>query len=266
MKAFGYERPETLSDALDILAANPAARPIAGGMTLLPTLKQRLGELSVLVDLSGLPFLSEIELDPASGKLVIGAMATHAAVARSPVVHEHLSGLASLARVIGDVQVRNRGTIGGSVANNDPAADYPAALLAADATIVTDRREIPASDFFAGLFETALEPDELVVSIEFVPGTELGYAKFRHPVSGYAMAGVCVSRQAGAIAVAVTGAGPGVFRCGELEEALATSFAPHVAREVRIRDEFLLSDMHADARYRARLVQEMAAQAVASLG
>lgn len=263
MRAFAYSRPSTLSDILDRLADEPEARPLAGGMTLLPTLKQRLSAPSELVDLAGVPLLAEIEED--GGELVIGAMATHASVAASPLVSELLPGLAHLARHIGDAQVRNRGTIGGSVAINDPAADYPAALLASGAIVATDRRELPAEDFFTGLFDTALEPGELVLSVRFPLNRRLAYAKFRHPISGYAMAGVCVAGEAGAWRVAVTGAGPGVFRLHDLEARLSERFDASAAETVEIPPADLISDFHADGLYRAQLVRVMAGQAIAEL-
>ena len=263
MRGFAYSRPGTLSDILDRLAEDTEARPLAGGMTLLPTLKQRLSAPSELVDLAGVPLLAEIEED--EGELVIGAMATHASVAASPLVNQLLPGLARLARHIGDAQVRNRGTIGGSVANNDPAADYPAALLASGAAVVTDRRELPADDFFTGLFDTALEPGELVLSVRFPLNRRLAYAKFRHPISGYAMAGVCVAGDADAWRVAVTGAGPGVFRLHDLEVRLSDRFDPRAAETVDIPPGELISDFHAPSLYRAQLVRVMAGQAIAEL-
>jgi carbon-monoxide dehydrogenase medium subunit len=264
MRDFRYSRPETVSDVLDELAAAPGgARALAGGMTLLPTLKQRLATVDTLVDLSGIPLLTDIETD--DGALQIGAMATHAAIAASPLVRELSPALCGLAKGIGDAQVRNRGTIGGSIANNDPAADWPAAALALRAVMITDRRMIDADSFFVGMFETALEEDELILAVQFPGATPAAYAKFRHPISGYAMAGVCIARHADEIRVAVTGAGPCVFRSREIEEALESEFSVASANAVRLDPASLNSDIHASGAYRAQLVSVMAAQAVRSL-
>ena len=263
MREFVYSRPETLSDILDILAGDPDARPLAGGMTLLPTMKQRLAGPSELVDLAGVPLLSEIEED--EGELQIGAMATHAAVAGSALVQSRLPGLSLLADGIGDVQVRNRGTIGGSIANNDPAADYPAAILALDAVVVTDRRELPADAFLTGLFETALEPGELVLQVRIRTDQAFSYAKFRHPVSGYAMTGVAVAHGSRGWRVAVTGAGAGAFRMPDVEQQLLLDGSPEGIDRLTFDLPELISDFHAGADYRANLVRVMTRRAVRAL-
>ena len=263
MREFLYSRPETLSDILDILAGDPDARPLAGGMTLLPTMKQRLAGPSELVDLAGVPLLREIEED--EGELQIGAMATHASVAGSALVQSLVPGLAQLADGIGDVQVRNRGTIGGSIANNDPAADYPAAILALDAVVVTDRRELPADAFLTGLFETALEPGELVLQVRIRTDQAFSYAKFRHPVSGYAMTGVAVAHGSRGWRVAVTGAGAGAFRMPDVEQQLLLDGSPEGIDRLTFDLPELISDFHAGADYRANLVRVMTRRAVHAL-
>jgi carbon-monoxide dehydrogenase medium subunit len=236
--------------------------PLAGGMTLLPTIKQRLAAPAALIDLSKIPQLSGISAEGDS--LTLGAMTRHVDVAESELVRSKIPLLASLAAGIGDPAVRNRGTIGGSVANNDPSADYPAAVLALDAIVVTDRREIAADAFFKGLFTTALEPDEIITAVRFPIPSAGGYAKFKSPASRYALVGVCVARQAGKVRVAVTGAGPGVFRVGAMEAALENSFTPDAIAAIKVSSENLSSDIHADAEYRAHLVTVMAKKAVAA--
>jgi carbon-monoxide dehydrogenase medium subunit len=236
--------------------------PLAGGMTLLPTIKQRLAAPTALIDLSQIPQLTGIS---AQGDiLTLGAMTRHVDVAESELVRRKMPLLASLAAGIGDPAVRNRGTIGGSVANNDPSADYPAAVLALDATIVTDRREIAADAFFRGLFETALEPGEIITALRFPMPSAGSYAKFKSPASRYAVVGVCVAKRAGKVRVAVTGAGPGVFRVGAMEAALERAFTPDAIAAIRPGSENLSSDIHADAEYRAHLVTVMAKKAVIS--
>jgi len=234
--------------------------PLAGGMTLLPTIKQRLAAPAALIDLSKIPQMSGILVQ--GDVLTIGAMTRHVEVAESEVVRSKIPLLASLAAGIGDPAVRNRGTIGGSVANNDPSADYPAAVLALDATVVTDRREIAADAFFRGLFETALDPGEIITALRFPVPSAGGYAKIKSPASRYAVVGVCVAKTAGRVRVAVTGAGPGVFRVGAMEAALESSFTPEVVAAIKLGSENLSSDIHADAEYRAHLVTVMAKKAV----
>jgi carbon-monoxide dehydrogenase medium subunit len=262
MKSFEYHRPDTVPAALALLNGGAETRPIAGGMTLLPTIKQRLASPAALVDLSKIPQLRGIV--PGGDTLTIGAMTRHVDVAESELIRARAPVLASLAAGIGDPAVRNRGTIGGSVANNDPSADYPAAVLALAATIVTDRREISADAFFVGLFETALEPNEVIVALRFPLPSAAGYAKFKSPASRYATVGVCVAKTAGNVRVAVTGAGPCVFRVPRMETALAAGFEPDAIASIKIPEQGLNSDIHADAQFRAHLVTVMAKKAVAA--
>ena len=262
MYAFEYHRPQSLSGAVADLA-NPDAKALAGGMTLLPTMKQRLASPGALVDLRNVRELAGIARE--GDNLVIGAMARHAEVARSNVVEAAIPALASLADIIGDPHVRAMGTIGGSLANNDPAADYPAAALALGATIVTNKRRIPAQDFFTGLFETALEAGELITQVSFPIPQRAAYMKFRNPASRYALVGVFVAKTADGVRVAVTGAGSsGVFRAGEFEAALNANFSPAALEGVSMDASGLNSDLHADADYRAHLIGVMARRAVAA--
>jgi carbon-monoxide dehydrogenase medium subunit len=262
MRSFEFHRPNTLAEVASLLGSVADSMPIAGGMTLLPTIKQRLAAPAALIDLSKIPQMFGVSFDGSA--LTIGAMSRHVDVAESEIVRAKIPLLASLAAGIGDPAVRNRGTIGGSVANNDPSADYPAAVLALDATVVTDRREIVADGFFRGVFETALEPNEVITALRFPIPSAGGYAKFKSPASRYAIVGVCVARMAGRARVAVTGAGPGVFRVPEMESALAGSFEPNAVSSIRIASKGLNSDIHADAEYRAHLVTIMARRAVAA--
>lgn len=261
MRDFAYHKPATVAAAAGLLATIEDAKVLAGGMTLLPTMKQRLATPEALVDLSALQLAG---IEEADGIVTIGAMTCHADVAASSVLDRCLPGLAGLAGGIGDPQVRHRGTIGGSIANNDPAADYPAALLALGAEVVTDRRRIAADDFFVGLFETALAPGEIVTAVRLPVVRRAAYAKFRSPASRYALAGVFVASLPGGVRVAVTGAGPAVFRLQAAEAALDRSFTPEAARAVAVDPAGLNSDIHADAVYRAHLVGVMAARAVAA--
>ncbi len=264
MYAFEYHRPHTLSGALADLAKTDA-KALAGGMTLLPTMKQRLASPSALVDLKSLPELTGMARE--GDALVIGAMSRHADVARSSVVQAAIPALAKLAGGIGDPHVRNMGTTGGSLANNDPSADYPAAALALGATIVTNKRHIPAQDFFTGLFETALEPGELITQVSFPIPQKAAYMKFPNPASRYALVGVFVAKTAGGVRVAVTGAGAnGVFRANALEAALSANFFPTALDGVSVPAGGLNSDLHADADYRAHLIGVMAKRAVAAAG
>jgi carbon-monoxide dehydrogenase medium subunit len=260
MIAFDYHRPSRLADAVALLAG-AETRPLAGGMTLLPTIKNRLAAPAALVDLSGLPGMSEIQ--EGAGVVTIGALVRHAEVARSGLVKARIPALAQLAGSIGDPAVRYRGTIGGSLANNDPAADYPAAVLALGAVIVTDRREIAADDFFRGLFETALGPDEIVTAVRFPLPRRAGYAKLRSPASRYPLIGVFVAETATGVRVAMTGAGNGVLRVPEFEEALAQNFAPEAVSGVRLSAAGFASDIHAEAAYRAHLASVVSSRAVA---
>jgi aerobic carbon-monoxide dehydrogenase medium subunit len=264
MYAFEYHRPHTLSGALADLA-KADVKALAGGMTLLPTMKLRLASPSALVDLKSVPELTGIARE--GDNLVIGAMSRHADVAGNAIVRGAIPALAKLAGGIGDPHVRNMGTIGGSIANNDPSADYPAAALALGATIVTNRRCILAQDFFTGLFETALEPGELITSVSFPIPQKAAYMKFANPASRYALVGVFVAKTAGGARVAVTGAGSnGVFRANAFETALAANFAPSALEGVSMPASGLNSDLHADADYRAHLIGVMAKRAVAAAG
>ena len=265
MYDFAYQKAGSLSDAVAKLKAADDGSPLAGGMTLIPTLKLRLAQPSALVDLGGLAELTGIKVD---GKTVtIGAMTTHAAVAASADVKKAIPALANLASLIGDPMVRQRGTIGGSIANNDPAADYPAACLGLGATIHTDRREIKADDFFQGLFDTALESGELVKAVSFPVPEKAAYEKFRNPASRFALVGVMVAKTASGVRVAVTGAGQGgVFRVADMEKALSAKFAADAVATVKVPAGDLNSDIHASADYRAHLIGVLAKRAVAACG
>jgi aerobic carbon-monoxide dehydrogenase medium subunit len=262
MYNFTFLRPTTVRQAAGLLARNPEAKLLAGGHSLLPVMKQRLAQPSALIDLSLVEGLSGVELKGRS--VVIGAMTRHADVARSEVLKEHFPALASVPGSIGDPQVRNRGTIGGSVANNDPNADYPAALLGLGAIVITNKRRIAADDFFQGMFTTALEDGEIITKISFPIAKKAGYEKFKHPASGFALVGVFVSKRGPEIRVAVTGAGAnGVFRVPSFEEALKKRFAAKSLEGLSIPATGMNSDIHASAEYRAHLVGVLARRAVA---
>jgi carbon-monoxide dehydrogenase medium subunit len=265
MYATHYARPADLAGTLEAFANADDAAYLAGGHTLLPTLKQRLASPSDLLDLAA---LTEARgLSRTGDILSIGAMTTHGVVASAPLVRETIPALAALAGSIGDHHVRQRGTIGGSLANNDPAADYPAAALGFGATIVTDRRRILADDYFVALYETALEPGELVLRIEFPIPDEAGYAKFRSPASRFAVAGVMIARFGEKVRVAVTGAGSGgVFRVPDMEAALAAKFSVDSLVDCVISADGLLSDFNGDGAYRANLVAVLARRAMQNLG
>jgi len=265
MHNFQYHRASSLNEAAGKIEAATDGTLMAGGMTLLPTLKLRLASPSDVVDIGGIAELSGIKMD--GGAVVIGAMTTHAEVVGSAVVQRKISALAALAGGIGDPQVRHRGTIGGSVANNDPAADYPAACLALGATIKTNRREIAADDFFVGLFETALDEGEIITEVRFPVPEKAAYEKFPNPASRYALVGVFVAKGGDGTRVAVTGAGQdGVFRIAAMEEALAANFSPDAVAGVGVGADGLNSDMHASSEYRAHLIGVMAQRAVAACG
>ncbi len=264
MYEFDYRRPESLADAVAGLKSDADAKLLAGGMTLLPTMKLRLAQPSGLIDLRNIAALKGIRSDGAT--LHVGAMTTHAEVAASSEVGGAIPALAYLASLIGDAQVRNRGTIGGSVANNDPAADYPAALVGLGATVITDRREIAADDFFTAMFETALAADEIVTAVRFPVPDRAGYAKFPNPASRYAIVGVMVSTRGGETRVAVTGAAGSVFRVPEFEKALAGGFNEAALDGVDFATGDLNEDLHASADYRRHLVGVMARRAVAAAG
>lgn len=261
MYSFTYHRPSSVDEAAALLG--PDAKALAGGMTILPTIKQRLARPSALVDLGGIGGLSGISVS--GGTLSVGATTRHADVAGSADVKSALPALAALAAGIGDPQVRHRGTIGGSVANNDPAADYPAALLALGATVRTNRREIAAADFFTGLFTTALGDDELVTAVDFPLPERAAYAKFHQPASLYALVGVFVAKTSGGARVAVTGAGAdGVFLAEGLGKALDGDFSAGALDGASVGADGLLSDIHGGAGYRAHLAGVLARRAAAA--
>jgi carbon-monoxide dehydrogenase medium subunit len=262
MYNFTFHRPTTVRQAAGLLARNPDAKLLAGGHSLLPVMKQRLAQPSALVDLSMVEGMSGVELKGRS--VVIGAMTRHADVAKSDVLKEAFPALASVPGSIGDPQVRNRGTIGGSIANNDPNADYPAALLGLGATVITNKRRIAADDFFQGMFTTALEEGEIITKISFPIAKKAAYEKFKHPASGFALVGVFVSKRGPDIRVAVTGAGSnGVFRVPSFEEALKKRFAAKSLEGLSIPATGMNTDIHASAEYRAHLVGVLARRALA---
>jgi carbon-monoxide dehydrogenase medium subunit len=263
MYAFSHHRPSTVRQAAGLLAKQEEAKLLAGGHTLIPTMKLRLAGPKHLIDLAKVEGLTGIEMRGRS--LVIGAMTPHAEVATSAMVKENIPALAELAGKIGDPAVRHRGTIGGSLANNDPNADYPAGALGLGATIVTNKRRIGADDFFKGLFETALEADEIITKVQFPKVNKAGYVKFPNPASRYALVGVFVSKRGSEIRVAVTGAGAnGVFRVPSFEEALKKRFAPKSLEGMTIPADGMASDIHGSAEYRAHLVGVLARRAVAA--
>jgi carbon-monoxide dehydrogenase medium subunit len=259
---FGYARPASVAEACALLAQDPDARLLAGGMTLLPTIKQRLARPSLLVDLGGVEALSGVRRD--REMLWIGAMTRHADVADSELVQKAIPALAALADGIGDPHVRNRGTIGGSVANADPAADYPAAVLALGATVETSRREIPADDFFLGLYETALVDGEIVTGFRFRVPDLAGYVKFPNPASRYATVGVFVARFGEKVRMACTGAASHAFRLFVTEAQLEQDFRPEPVGRPALERALLNTDGHADAEYREHLVGVIAKRAVAA--
>ncbi len=259
MYAFTFERPATTAEAAKLAAAG--AKPLAGGQTLLASMKLRLANPENIVDLGAIKELAAIRRE--GQKLVIGAMARHAEVATHADVKSAIPALADLAGGIGDRQVRNLGTLGGSVANNDPAACYPAAVLGLGATVITTHREIAADDFFTGMFGTALDEGELITAVSFPIPKRAAYMKFRQPASRFALIGVFVAQTDKGVRVAVTGGGNGVFRHAGLEEALDKVFMPEVVASVKVSADELSSDLHASAAYRANLISVMAQRAVA---
>jgi carbon-monoxide dehydrogenase medium subunit len=259
-KTFNYHRPTTLEEAQSLFRQSLDARYLAGGQTLIPTMKQRLAAPADLIDLGRLREFSYIR--EANGALVIGAGTRHADVAGSALVQKAIPALAVLAQGIGDPAVRHRGTIGGSIANNDPAADYPAAVVGLNATVTTTSRKLSADSFFTGMFATALEDDEIITEIAFPIAKKAGYAKFPNPASRYAMVGVFVAEMAGSVRVAVTGAGPCVFRVAEMENALAKSFSPEAIANIIVPTDDLNSDLHGSREYRSHLTTVMAKRAV----
>lgn len=260
MYDFAYHRPKSVADAVALLKGKEEARPMSGGMTLIPTLKQRLARPSDVVDLGGLKELAGIKVE--GDNVVIGGMTRHGDVATSADVKKVIPALADLAGHIGDPQVRNRGTMGGSVANNDPAADYPAAVVALNATVITNTGKHAADAFFKGLFETALGEGEIITAISFPKAEKAAYMKFPNPASRYAMVGVFVAKTAGGVRVAVTGAGPCVFRVKAMEEALSKNFSADAIKDIKVPADGLNSDIHGSAEYRAHLVGVMARRAV----
>ena len=260
MYDFAYHRPKSVADAVALLKGNEEARPMSGGMTLIPTLKQRLARPSDVVDLGAVKELAGIKVE--GDTLVIGGMTKHGDVAKSADVKKVIPALADLAGHIGDPQVRNRGTMGGSVANNDPAADYPAAVVALNATVITNTGKHAADAFFKGLFETALGDGEIITAISFPKAEKAAYMKFPNPASRYAMVGVFVAKTAGGVRVAVTGAGPSVFRVKAMEEALSKNFSSDAIKDIKVPADGLNSDIHGSAEYRAHLVGVMARRAV----
>lgn len=256
-----YHKPGSVPDAVALLAGSEGAKVLSGGQTLLPTMKQHLAAPGDLVDVRGIAELNGISAG--DGTVTIGAATRHMDVATSADVKAHIPALAALASGIGDPAVRAMGTLGGSIANNDPAADYPAAVLGLGAIVVTSKREIAAEDFFQGMFTTALEEDEIVTAVRITRPRCGGYAKFRNPASRYAMAGVYVVDTGSGVRVAITGAGEdGVFRHAGLEAALSSDFAPGAVDGVKVSAEGLLTDIHGDAAYRAQLIKVMAKRAV----
>ncbi len=258
MYAFAYERPASLADVVAQIAAGGQA--LAGGQTLIAALKQRLAQPASLIDLAGVAELSGIRKD--GNTLVIGAMTKHETVADSADVKALIPALAALANQIGDRQVRAMGTMGGSVANNDPAACYPSAVLALGATVQTNQRNIAADDFFQGMYTTALEEGELITAIHFPAAQKAAYAKFRQPASRFALVGVFVAQTASGVRVAITGAGNGVFRHAGLEAALSKSFTPEAVEGVAIDAGELNADLHASAAFRAQLIKVQTQKAV----
>jgi carbon-monoxide dehydrogenase medium subunit len=263
MYEFKYQRPASVRQAVNMLAKDPEAKLIAGGHSILPVMKLRLAKPTQLIDIGHIEGLNTIELRGRS--IVIGALARHVEVANSQTVKEALPALAQVAAEIGDPAVRHRGTLGGSLANNDPNADYPAAVLGLGATVITNKRRIAADDFFKGLFETALEPDEVITKVSFPLVKKAAYMKFRHPASGFALVGVFVSKRGSEIRVAATGAGAnGVFRVKSFEEALKKRFSPKSIEGMTIPADGMNSDIHGSAEYRAHLVGVMARRALAA--
>jgi carbon-monoxide dehydrogenase medium subunit len=260
MYTFDYQRPTNAAAAAAAFSGD--ARYLAGGQSLVQAMKLRLSSSERLVDLGGLTELAGIKID--GGQLVIGAMARHAEVAASKDVHKAIPALAELAGGIGDQMVRNMGTLGGSIANADPAACYPAAVLGLGATVHTNQRTIAGDGFFTGLYETALKPGELITAVSFPVPTRAAYVKYKQPASRFALVGVFVSQGAGGVRVAVTGAKSSVFRAAAIEAALNTSFTAAAAKAVKMPTDDINSDLHGTAEYRAAMISVMASRAVAA--
>ena len=261
MYPFEYSRPASIDEAIELKRSDEAALWLAGGMTLVPSMKLRLAAPSRLIDLADVEALSAWAIEDT--RIVLGAASTHARVAHSAEVATRIPALCAVAAGIGDPQVRNRGTLGGSIANNDPAADYPAALIGLGATIRTSQREIPADDFFKDFFETVLDDDELVVAVSFPVPRRAAYLKFPTPGSRYALVGVMVAETHEGVRVAVTGAGPGVYRETQIEAALAEDFRPDALEGIDVSPDGLNADMHGSPEYRAHLTGVLARRATA---
>ena len=260
MKTFNYHSAKEVKEASKLASPNSAF--LAGGMTTIPSMKLGLATYKDLIDIKGIKKLSGIKV---SGKTIkIGATTKHVEVAKSKEVKKAIPSLAALAEGIGDPQVRNRGTIGGSIANNDPAADYPSACLALNATIHTNKRKIPADKFFKGMFETDLKKGELIEAVEFEVPEKSAYSKFPNPASRYAIVGVYVAKLKKEIRVAVTGVDSCVFRCKKLEDALSNNFSPSAIDSINILSKGFNNDIHASADYRAHIIKVMAKKAVSS--
>jgi aerobic carbon-monoxide dehydrogenase medium subunit len=261
MHAFQYHRPASSKEAIGLAGQKSEGRYLAGGQSLVQAMKLRLSSPTDLIDLGTLKELAGIKLSGAAAE--IGAMTRHADVAASAELKRAIPSLAALAGMIGDRQVRHMGTIGGSLANNDPAADYPAAVLALNATITTNKRKIGADSFFKGLYETALEPGELITAVSFQVPKRGAYMKFKNPASRFALVGVYVADFGqGNVRVGVTGAGPSAFRQAEMEKALAARFAPEAVAGIKVKPDGLNNDLHASPEYRAHLITVMCKRAV----
>src|SRR5438477_3703941 len=261
MHAFEYHRPSSTKDATSLAGQKSEGRYLAGGQSLVQAMKLRLSSPSDLIDLGTIRELAGIKV--AASAVEIGAMTRHADVAASAEVKRAIASLAAMAGMIGDRQVRHMGTIGGSLANSDPAADYPAAVLALNATIVTNKRKIGADSYFKGLYETALEPGELITSVSFQIPKRGAYMKFRNPASRFALVGVFVADfGSGNVRVGVTGAGASAFRQGEMEKALSAKFAPEAVASIKVKPDGLNNDLHASPEYRAHLITIMCKRAV----
>ena len=260
-----YHKASSAEEAVSMLASADDGKFMSGGQTLIPTMKQRLAAPSDLIDLSRIDAMKGITV--AGSQVTIGAATTHAEVAGSAELRGVCPGLADLAGLIGDPHVRHMGTLGGSIANNDPAADYPSAMVALGAEIMTTKRTIAADDFFVGMFETALEEDEVITAVTFSAPEKAAYSKFPNPASRYAMAGVFVAKGGDGVRVGVTGAGSdGVFRHEGMEAALGSNWSPDAVADIDVDEGMMLSDIHGSAAYRANLVKVMAKRAVAAAG
>ena len=262
MYDFAFQKPASVADAVKLLGNDMEAKALAGGQTFIPVLKQRLNKPTAIVDLNGLGLVG---ITSAPDKITIGAMTNHNAIMSDPDIQKRIPGLAKMASWIGDTQVRHRGTMGGSLANNDPSACYPAAALAIGATVVTDKRRIPIDEYFQGMFTTALAPDELITAIEFPIPEKSNYEKFRNPASRYAMVGVFVAKGPAGVRVAITGAAQnGVFRHTAMEQALRANWSADAVKGIVTPPDGLNSDIHASAEYRAHLIGVMTRRAVAA--